>query len=213
MPVFGGMVMVTGSTGGPFNVKVTSMKEARFHTTIRQQYDFSCGSAALATLLSYHYEDQVSEGEVFKAMFENGDQAKIRTLGFSLLDIKNYLQARGYAADGFRTSLDKLAALGVPAIVLINHNGYRHFVVVKGVFADKVLIGDPTLGIRKMPRTEFESMWNGLLFLIRSKKQVANQHFNKKSEWNFLAKAPLGTALGNRVLANATWLLRPKSDF
>ncbi len=181
-PVLGGMVYIPGGSGGMFNVNVTSMKEARFLTTIRQQYDFSCGSAALATLLTYHYEDNVAESEVFKVMFDNGDQAKIRELGFSLLDIKEYLQGRGYAADGFRTSLDKLAALGVPAIVLIDHKGYRHFVVVKGVYADTVLIGDPSLGIRKMPRSEFEPMWNGLLFLIRSKKQVANQHFNKRNE-------------------------------
>lgn len=212
-PALGGLILTPGGSGGLFNVKVTSMKEARFHTTISQQYDFSCGSAALATLLTYHYEDPISESEVFKAMFDNGDQAKIRQLGFSLLDIKEYLQDRGYAADGFRTSLDKLAAVGVPAIVLINHKGYRHFVVVKGVYADTVLIGDPSLGIRKMPRSEFESMWNGLLFLIRSNKSIASQHFNKRVEWSFLAKAPLGSALGSKVLANATWLMRPASDF
>lgn len=213
VPALAGIVFVPGGSGGMFNVNVTSMKEARFLTTVRQQYDFSCGSAALATLLTYHYEDSVTESEVFKVMFDNGDQAKIRELGFSLLDIKEYLQGRGYAADGFRTSLDKLAALGVPAIVLIDHKGYRHFVVVKGVYADTVLIGDPSLGIRKMPRSEFEPMWNGLLFLIRSKKRVANQHFNKRNEWNHVAKSPLGTALERRALANATWLLRPYGDF
>jgi predicted double-glycine peptidase len=212
-PGYAGIVLVPGASGGSMNVMVTSLKEARFNTTIRQKYDFSCGSAALATLLTYHYEDPVSESSVFKEMFNTGDQQKIREYGFSLLDIKKYLQSRGYAADGFRASLDKLETLGVPAIVLINHKGYRHFVVLKGVHNENVLVGDPSLGIRTMPRTEFEPMWNGLLFLIRNKKQVANQNFNKNAEWNFIVKAPLGTGMRNRELANVTWLLPPSSDF
>ncbi len=85
--------------------------------------------------------------------------------------------------------------------------------VIKGVTDEKVLIGDPSLGIKIMPRSELEAMWNGLLFLIRNKKQVANQHFNKNAEWNFVTKAPAGPALRNKELANVTWLLPPSSDF
>ena len=206
-------VMLPGALGGSFNVKVTSLKEARFRTTIRQQYDFSCGSAALATLLTYHYEDQLGEPEVFKAMYDAGNQEKIKRDGFSLLDIKNYLQTRGYRADGFRTTLDKLAAIGVPAIVLINHNGYRHFVVVKGVTSSEVLLGDPSYGLRRMQRDKFESMWNGLLFLIRNKANVATRYFNRDRSWQVHARAPLGMALGNPELANVTWMLPGVNDF
>ncbi len=92
-PVRAALVTVPGVAGGTFNVQLTSMKEARFNTTIRQQYDFSCGSAALATLLTYHYQDPVSEGVVFKAMYDRGDKAKIQEYGFSLLDIKNTCKA------------------------------------------------------------------------------------------------------------------------
>ena len=38
--------------GGSYRLQVTSLKEARFRTTVPQQYDFSCGSAATATLLT-----------------------------------------------------------------------------------------------------------------------------------------------------------------
>ena len=57
--------------------------------------------------------------------------------------MKRYLAAHGFEADGFEQPLDKLDEARVPAIVLINENGYHHFVVVKGVQADRVLIGDP----------------------------------------------------------------------
>lgn len=212
-PVNGGDVVIPGAAGGDFTVKVTSLKEMRFKTTIRQQFDFSCGSAALATLLTFHYDDPLSETEAFKAMYDAGDQVKIKKDGFSLLDIKNYLKTRGYRADGFRTTLEKLAGLGIPAIVLINQKGYRHFVVVKGVTEGEVLLGDPSQGTRRMPREQFEAMWNGLLFLIRDQQAVANRYFNRQGEWQLHPSAPLGVAVQNSELANLTWLRSGERDF
>ncbi|MDR3578682.1 MAG: C39 family peptidase [Oryzomonas sp.] len=168
---------------GPVAVKVTSLKELKFRRTVQQQYDFSCGSAALATLLTYHYEDRVPEAEIFMAMYNAGDKDKIRREGFSLLDMKNYLQRRGYQSDGFKISLDKVRQVGVPALVLISNHGYKHFVVLKGVAARTVLLGDPALGARVMARKEFEESWNGLVFLVRSHKEVAVRHFNQAAEW------------------------------
>lgn len=188
-------------------VNVTSVKEARFRSTILQEYDFSCGSAALATLLTYHYEDKVSEQDIFKAMFDTGDQEKIRRNGFSLLDMKNYLEANGYRAAGYKVSLDRLAEIGVPAIVLINIRGYKHFVVVKGVSSKMVLLSDPAAGARTVPRAEFESTWNGLIFIILNKKNVAQNHFNRDQEWHVKEKAPLGLALNAGELANMSLML------
>ncbi len=39
---------VQTSPGTSYPVRMTSLKEARFRNTIRQKYDFSCGSAAVA---------------------------------------------------------------------------------------------------------------------------------------------------------------------
>ena len=114
-----GRVEIPVQAGGNFSVPVFSMKEQRFQKTIHQQYDFSCGSAALATLLTHHYNYPVSEQEVFREMFARGDQAKIKKEGFSLLDIKNYLATRGFEADGYVAELDKLSVAGIPAIALV----------------------------------------------------------------------------------------------
>ena len=91
-----------------FNVPVTSLIGRRFDTVVRQQYDFSCGSAALATLLRFHYDAPQTEQSVFLGMWQDGDQAQIRRLGFSLLDMKRYLAARGIPADGYRVTSDAL---------------------------------------------------------------------------------------------------------
>ncbi len=42
-------------------------------------------------------------------MFERGDQAKIRKEGFSMLDMKRYLESLGLRADGFELPVDRLA--------------------------------------------------------------------------------------------------------
>jgi len=202
-----GMVVIPGMSGSGLNVQVTSIKEARFNTTVHQQYDFSCGSAALATLLTYHYATPIMEQDAFNWMYEKGNQEKIRKEGFSLLDMKNYLEAKGFRADGYYIPLEKLATAGIPAIVLINLKGYRHFVVVKGVTEKRVLIGDPASGIKIMPRDDFEKAWNGLAFIIRNNVALAKNNFNRLDEWRVKGQAPMGLALRANDLASVTYLL------
>ena len=64
-----------------------------------------------------------------------------------------------------------------------------------------------------MPRTQFESMWNGLLFLIRNKDKVAKHYFNQENEWKINPRPPLALALGRQELSNITWMLPGKNDF
>lgn len=194
---------------------VVSYKEARFKGIIKQQYDFSCGSAALASLLSYHYHDPVSEQEVFDTMYKNGDKDKIAKEGFSLLDMKKYLENRGYPADGYIAGLDKLATLTkVPVITLINTKGYNHFVVIKGISAQEVMIGDPAQGIKVMTRKAFEEAWyNKIAFVIKSKIESGRETFNQQADWNIRGKAPFGTVLSREGLASFTLSLPHPMEF
>jgi predicted double-glycine peptidase len=176
---------------GDVTLPITSLKQAKIGRTLIQKYDFSCGSAAVATLLTHHYNYPVTEEAVFKEMFENGDQGKIHKEGFSLLDMKRYLEAHGFEADGFEQPLDRLNQARVPAIVLINTNGYHHFVVVKGLQDDRVLIGDPAQGTRAVARKSFEESWkNGLLFVIHNHMDTAR--FNLAADWRVSPHAPIG---------------------
>ncbi|HUX63383.1 C39 family peptidase [Sulfuricella sp.] len=204
-----GWVTIPGS--GSVTVKVSSLKERQFRTTVRQQYDYSCGAAALATLLTYHYHDPISEDKVFQEMWENGDQDKIHREGFSLLDIKQYLEAHDYSADGYEAPLDKLAEVGIPAIVLIRENGYNHFVVVKGLRNGQVAVGDPSAGAKIFPREEFEKMLiNRILFVINGARDKVV--FDSRQDWHIREKAPLGIAAGPTDLANMILLRRSPSD-
>jgi predicted double-glycine peptidase len=185
---------------GDVTLPLTSLRQARLASTLIQQYDFSCGSAAIATLLTHHYGQPVSEQTVFEEMYANGDQQKIQSEGFSLLDMKRFLASRGFEADGFEQPLDKLTEARVPAIVLINDNGYHHFVVVKGVQADRVLIGDPSQGTRALPRRDFDALWtNRLLFVVHNRMESAR--FNLAVDWRVAPRAPLASGVGREGLA------------
>ena len=185
---------LAGYGGGRFVLPVTSLKEAKFKSTVRQQFDFSCGSAAVATLLTHHYGLPVTEQAVFEAMYAKGDQAKIRTDGFSMLDMKNYLKTLQFQADGFELPLAKLLASGLPAIVLIAEQGYHHFVVIKGMRDGRVLIGDPSSGTRAVSQGQFEAVWvNKLLFVIHNRKTEAL--FNTGPDWQVAPRAPLAAGI------------------
>lgn len=178
--------------GGASRMKVTSYRDLPFRTVVRQEHDFSCGSAALATLLSFHMGKPRSEGQVFTRMYAVGDQAKIRKAGFSLLDMKAYLAEEGYVADGFRMSFDRLAKVDAPSIAMIDTGRYRHFVVIKGVSRTEVLIGDPAAGLKTYARADFEKLWNGVVFYVRDAK--TEQVFNSPDEWSPYAPTPWAVA-------------------
>ena len=197
---------------GAYSVPVLSIKEARFRATMRQQYDFSCGSAALSTLLTYQYQYPVTEQAVFEEMFQRGDRNKIQREGFSLLDMKRYLDAHGFVADGFDAPLGKLEAVGIPAIVLINEHGYNHFVVIKGLRDGRVLLGDPAGGTRSMTQDAFQSVWvNGILFVISNRQDSAR--FNLASDWHAAPNAPLGSAGSRHGLTDLALPKLGPSDF
>ncbi len=198
-----GEVTLGNADTGNYNLRLTSYAEIPFRTVIRQQFDYSCGSAALATLLRFQYGKSIDEAQVFKAMYAVGDQDRIQKLGFSLLDMKKYLASIGYQADGYRISLKDLGEAAVPAIALIQIGSYKHFVVIKGVVGDHVLVGDPAQGLREYSAENFEKSWNGIAFLIH--EQPAGDPspiFNSADEWKKWADAhPLSTAAVNQPLA------------
>jgi predicted double-glycine peptidase len=184
--------------GATFNIDVPSQVEARWDSVIRQKYDFSCGSAAVATLLTYHYDMPTTEEDVFQAMFRGGNKKKIQTEGFSMLDMKRYLDERGLRSDGFRMTLDKLGSIGVPGIALVNTRGYRHFVIIRGIDDERVLLGDPAAGNTAISREYFEQIWSGAVLAAREKRDIARQYFNSERDWSTWPDAPLGQGIDGR---------------
>lgn len=199
---FAGSVMVPG-IGGDVRIQVSSFEERRFDSVMRQQYDFSCGSAAVASLLSYHYDDKVTEHDVFIEMLALADEEKVRQQGFSMLDMKRYLGSRGYQADGFRMPLSGLKAkVRLPMIVLLNIDGFRHFVLIKGISDDEVLVGDPARGLKVYSYSKFNEYWDGTAFIIRNHLKQGRGGFLGDGHWPQVARAPVQKGLGGPSLGH-----------
>lgn len=190
--------------GAAPRVKVVSMAERKYSAVVRQQYDFSCGSAALATLLTYHYERPTTEEDAFRSMWAVGDQERIKKLGFSLLEMKRYLESIGLKADGFSLSLERIEEIGVPGIALVDVRGYKHFVVVKGVTKDVVLLGDPSSGVISVSREDFTKRWDGTILFVRSEVQRGKDNFNKAEDWRLAPSAPYDRAMDMEPLQSVS---------
>lgn len=159
---FGGIV----PGGGIIQKDMLSMRELKFTDMVPQHTDFSCGAAALATILKYSYNRDLTEEHVIDGLMKVSNPELVRQKGFSLLDIKNYTQSIGMRGRGYNVQQATLEKIHIPTIVLLDYKGYKHFVVLKKATADKVYIADPALGNRIMKREEFDTSWNGIVFAV-----------------------------------------------
>ena len=146
-----------------------SLKEIREEGVIRQQWDTSCGAAALATVFTYTFNDPVTEREVASGLLRQTEPLKVRHRGgFSMLDMKRYAAERGYRGIGFRDmEFEDIRYLDAP-IVPVSFHGYNHYVVYKGLTPEgDVHIGDPAFGNRTLSRERFEDAWvDGIAFVM-----------------------------------------------
>lgn len=148
---------------------VLSLKEMREAGVVRQEWDTSCGAAALATVMTYGFDDPVSEHDVALGLLRQTEPLKVRHRGgFSLLDMKRFAETRGYRALAFSDmAFADIRHLNNP-IVPLNIRGYNHYVVVKGVDSrGAVRIGDPAYGNRTLSRAAFDKAWiGGIAFVL-----------------------------------------------
>lgn len=142
------------------------MRDLRFKDMVRQERDFTCGAAALATVLQQLYGRPTTEQEIIRNMLENTDAKLVRERGFSLLDMKQYLERIGLRGRGYQIDGNTLSTIKIPVIALQTTRGYAHFVVVKRVQDGIAYIADPALGHRQMPVHEFVAAWNGIVFAV-----------------------------------------------
>lgn len=170
-PNFGEAASVRMSTHAPVgdlgDKRVQSMRERKYAHLVEQQTDYSCGAAALATILRYAYDrNGATEVRILKGLFSVADREKVREKGFSLLDLKRFVEGIGMRGRGYRVAADTLGDIKIPTIALVEIDGYRHFVVVRQVEGDRVFVGDPALGNRTMTLEAFIEAWNGIVFAV-----------------------------------------------
>jgi predicted double-glycine peptidase len=148
---------------------VRSLQEIRQEGVVIQEWDTSCGAAALATVLTYSLHYPVTERDVATGMLRMTEPLKVKHQGgFSLLDMKHFVETRGLKGTGFRKmTLQQLLALPTPIVPILQY-GNPHFIVVRGLDSDgRMNLADPGFGNRTMSVEDFKDVWSdGIGFVV-----------------------------------------------
>ena len=171
---FGLPMVAVGGGIAPENVTIRPYSEFKFENIVHQAYDYSCGSAALVTVINHYLGIPVTEQQAMEVMLEHGERDKIiERRGFSLLDMKRYVASLGASGAGYRGEISDLAKLTQPAIVPIDYAGFKHFVVFRGMRDGRVFIADPSAGHIVFSVEQFAKLWDrNTLFLLNLPKSA-----------------------------------------
>ena len=133
-------------------LSVQSWKTLRDAHVVKQDLDYSCGAASLATLLNEFYGQSATEAELLEAM----DKGDMRA---SFDDMQRALPQFGFRGVGYAASYDQLVKLKMPVIVYMKYRKDDHFSVLRGIDESTVWLADPSLGNRTFSRSQFLNMW------------------------------------------------------
>ena len=148
-----------------YNLKPLS--EFKKEKVVKQSYDYSCGSAALATILNYDFGEDLDESQIIQGLMRHGDREKIeKRRAFSLLDMKRFIKVLGYNGVGYKAEIEDLKTLKEPGIVPVEIFGYHHFVVFKGIYDNHVFVADPSQGNISFELDKFKAMWKEQIVFI-----------------------------------------------
>lgn len=131
---------------------VNSWKALRDFRIVKQELDYSCGAASLATILNEFYGQSVTEKQILTRM-----GATDRSSFQQLADVA---PSFGVKAGGIMLSFDDLTQLQIPAIAYVQYRGQDHFTVIRGNRRDGVVhLADPSWGNRQLTAHQFRQMW------------------------------------------------------
>lgn len=136
---------------------------------VRQSTEFTCGPAALSTILQFQFGVEIGEVAIIDAMRGGRSLSAIEAQGgFSLLDIVDFAESHGFHAWGERhLDIDALTAR-LPAIVPVASSGDTlHFLVILERRADRFAVADPARGGRWVKPDELMVLWSGIALFIR----------------------------------------------
>lgn len=159
----------------------SAYRDIRFKGVTGQTTDFTCGPAALATLLTHYYGTPVTE-QVFteRAMADMAARGKEVTEGLTLLSLKNALTPENITSAGYKlnlTQLRKVMETGLPVVANVQYPR-GHYYLVLGLDEENVLLADPSWGVRSQPIANFLNAWNGVVLVPQpnaAQAEVARQ--------------------------------------
>ena len=135
-------------------VPVKGWKYFRDKNIVKQDLDYPCGVASIATILTEYYQRPTTEREVLTLLAEEAKQ----DWSASFADMQKILPSLGFRGVGIATSWEKLTQLKIPVLLYVKQRKQDHFTVISGVANDSVKLSDPSLGNRFLTRGQFKEI-------------------------------------------------------
>ncbi|MFW1972421.1 C39 family peptidase [Acinetobacter bereziniae] len=163
------------------HIKVKSWKSIRDTNIVKQDLDYSCGSASIATILNGYFQKNVTEKEILDIINKGDSMA-------SFEDMQRALNNLGFENKGYAVSIDTLKKLKIPVIVYIKHRNNDHFTVISGINDNFIRISDSSFGQRILSIQQFKDIWEtrkddkfrGKILVVFPNNHSINQNFFSK---------------------------------
>jgi ATP-binding cassette subfamily B protein RaxB len=157
------------------NIKFTSPEKLlhfemhRKLPVILQSESAECGLACLAMLSSFHgfSIDLISLRKTHP----------ISNQGMDLSQLADIAGRMNLASRALRVEMDELSQLNMPCII---HWNVNHFVVIKSVHTNHVIIHDPAYGKRKISRAQFAKQFTGIALELFPTKNFERKDKTKR---------------------------------
>jgi subfamily B ATP-binding cassette protein HlyB/CyaB len=160
---------------GPLPRRSTLARLLQKYPWLPQHDETDCGAAALAMIARFHGV-KLSVGRL-------RETANIGREGTSMYSLALAAETIGFTCRAVKTDFSHLAGLPLPAVA--HWKGY-HYLVLYEVKGERVLVGDPALGLVPMSRQEFEAAWTGRLLLLTPTPRLAAAEPEKTTFKRFL---------------------------
>lgn len=134
---------------------VVPLSEIHNKDVVRQQFEESCGAAALATLINLTDKAQnLSEADVLAKLGNTTDMVSFSALSDAAKEL-------GYESAAYKMTREAFGKVMIPMLVKVEDDPkYPHFIVALNHLGDFVTIFDPSFGRYISTKREFYRIWD-----------------------------------------------------
>lgn len=200
MAFFAGLAVMLGCVGPPsralyeppdgyaqnedrgLKMHVRSWVSLRQDSIVMQETDYSCGAAAVATIVRYYWGDMVDENDFLELILESLDKQELEERvqnGLSMADLRLAAVEAGYLSTVGERTLEQLQEIKIPVVIRIETDGYEHFVVLRGIVGGEAYLADPIRGNLRVPLDQFVQQWTDGAVLVVVKPDTDPPKFTR----------------------------------
>lgn len=129
------------------------------------QMGMECGTTSLAIIFRYYGIRNIQNLLAYLASVDE--------TGTSMSSLIEVARKFGFEADGYKITYEDLQHVTMPCIV---HTSGVHFMVLYKFDDKQVWLSDPSRGLRKLSKAEFEKIWSGATINMEATDLVFENH-------------------------------------